>query len=228
MLDSEQNGVSKWTQVQRCFEAGECFDISPLVTSRLGVFPGDVPFRLNQEMGFNQGHHLELHSIQTTLHIGAHADAPSHYHPDGVKMEKVKLMSYIGRCNVIDVSHCPRGHRIEPKDFDWNLISTSKILFKTGSFPDPNQWNSDFVALSPELIFKLAAKNVDLVGIDTPSVDLEDCKNLYSHQALFATKMAVLEGLDLMGCPEGCYFLMAVPLKLGGAEASPVRALLFK
>jgi arylformamidase len=103
-----------------------------------------------------------------------------------------------------------------------------RILFKTNSFPDPNSWNSDFVALSSDLINYLATKNIILVGIDTPSVDLAEDKKLESHKAIFKNNISILEGIVLSHVDEGIYQLIALPLKIAGADATPVRAILIK
>ena len=205
------------------------YDISPLITEKTGVFPGDQPFRRNVSMSFAQGHHLALSSIQTTLHVGAHADAPLHYHPDGVPIDERRLDPYLGDCQVIQVS-VPKGARIRPEDlpeaFQGTAPLSPRVLFRTHSFPDPENWNADFNSLSPELIGSLVARDVRLVGIDTPSVDPEDSKGLESHQAVYRSDLAILEGLVLDDVPEGLYTLVALPLRIQGADASPVRAIL--
>ncbi len=118
-----------------------------------------------------------------------------------------------------------RGERIGINDLP-NAIEARRVLFRTNSFPNPEQWNGDFVALSPELILHLHKVGVILVGIDTPSVDPADSKQLESHQALWQTKMGVLEGLVLQDVQPGIYLLSALPLKIEGADAGPVRAVL--
>lgn len=173
-----------------------------------------------------QGDHLGLSSISTTVHIGAHADAPSHY---GVKAEGINkrdVALYIGGAQVIEVKVNP-GERIHIEDVDLSKITEKRVLFKTNSFPNPDQWRNDFNSLSPSLLEKLAHLGVLLVGIDTPSVDPWDSKDLESHQMLLAHDMAVLEGLVLTEVPEGTYKLSALPLKIKDADASPVRAVLF-
>jgi arylformamidase len=92
--------------------------------------------------------------------------------------------------------------------------------------PDPNQWQEDFSYLAPEVIEYLAGQGVILIGIDTPSVDHSTSKELGAHQAVFRFGMAILEGLDLSEVSGGLYQLIALPLKIKGAEASPVRAVL--
>lgn len=175
-------------------------------------------------MSIKAGDNLDLSDIKTTLHIGAHADAPSHYHQNGETIEQRRLSLYMGAAQVIEV-HLPRGERIGVKDFTVE-IKAPRVLFKTNSFPDPDLWNEDFNSLSPELIEHLHSLGVVLVGIDTPSVDPSTDKELPSHQALFKTNMAVLEGIVLTDVKEGVYDLIALPLKLAHADASPVRAIL--
>ena len=98
------------------------------------------------------------------------------------------------------------------------------MLFRS----DPNRWNPDFQSLSPELVHSLADQGVRLIGIDTPSVDPSDSKALESHQALFERNLSVLEGIVLDQVPEGIYSLIALPLRLKDADASPVRAILLE
>lgn len=164
--------------------------------------------------------------MTTTPHLGAHADAPLHYHRDGIDISKVDLEIYYGPCQVIQVKLPPRG-RIRPENLDHVNLHAERVLFRTDSF-NPDQWSNDFNALSPELIRFLASKGVCLVGIDTPSVDLADDKILDTHLQMFESKMANLEGLSLRAVPEGNYTLIALPLKLSGLEASPVRAVLIE
>jgi arylformamidase len=100
------------------------------------------------------------------------------------------------------------------------------VLIATNSFPDPERWNADFAGLEPALVDELAGAGVRLVGVDTPSVDLADSKDLPSHARCLAHGMAILEGLVLAGVPDGRYELIALPLRLEGFDASPVRAVL--
>jgi len=199
------------------------FDISPLISEQIAVFPGDCVFRRNVSMEIHKDH-LELSSIQTTLHLGAHADAPVHYHEDGCDIAARDLDFYIGACQVITIITAAK--RIMPSDLSHLEIKAPRVLFRTLSFANPNQWNDNFTALSPELIHYLSAKGVILVGIDTPSVDPATSKKLESHQAIYQNDMAILEGLVLTEVPDACYQLIALPLKIKGGDASPVRAIL--
>lgn len=203
------------------------FDITPEISSELAVFPGDTPFQQKVAMDFKTGSHLLLSSIESTVHLGAHADSSSHYHAKGEGIEKRPLEAYFGSAQVIQVD-LKMGERIFVKDLKGKKIQAPRVLFKTLSFPNPNQWNSDFMSLSDELILFLKDEGCVLVGIDTPSVDPADSKALESHQALYQTGICVLEGIVLSEVPEGLYSLVALPLPLKGLDASPVRALLFE
>jgi len=118
-----------------------------------------------------------------------------------------------------------RGRRILPEDLP-GPVTHERILLATGTYPDPQRFHTDFAALSPALVDHLAQHKVKLVGIDTPSVDLFDSKDLPSHQACLRHDLAILEGIVLDSVPEGVYELIALPLKLVGFDASPVRAIL--
>lgn len=205
-----------------------CFyDISPLISEKLGVWPGDVTFERKLGVEFKKGGNIDLSSIRTTLHLGSHADAPCHYSPSGEGIEKRDIFFYWGSCQVITVSLL-RGSRILPIHLENIPLMSQRILFKTQSFPNLENWNHDFVALSGELIDFLAHQGVILVGVDTPSIDLFQDSILEAHQAIFKNNMAILEGLLLDSVPDDVYFLSALPLKIKEADASPVRAILVK
>lgn len=199
------------------------FDISTPITEKAAVWPGDVALTRQWQARFSEGANLELSSVSTTVHIGAHADAPSHYHPKGVAIDQVNLEPYIGSCAVvsagktyISVEDCQKALRTKQK----------RLLFKTLSQPRWDVFNEDFAYFDPEGLRLLGGAGVVLVGIDTPSVDPFSSKDLPAHHILFEFGMRNLEGLDLSQVPDGIYELVALPLKLSGFDASPVRAIL--
>ncbi len=203
---------------------GRIIDISPPVTSELAVWPGDVPFSRSVNLSIEGGANIDLSSIHTTVHLGAHVDAPSHYLKDGEGIAARDLSFYLGEVQVMQVSAGP-GERIRPEHLT-GPIEAPRILFRTGSYPDPNCFNTDFCSLSPALIEQLAGDGVRLVGIDTPSIDPADSKDLPSHAMVAAHDMAILEGVVLDAVRDGVYTLIALPLPIVGADASPVRAVL--
>ncbi len=200
------------------------FDISPPITSDLQVWPGDVPPRRRIQMEIGRGDPVTLSAIEATVHLGAHADAPSHYGDGAEGIGTRPLEPYLGECQVITARVGP-AERVGPGHLS-TPVRASRVLIRTGTFPDPTAFNEDFAALDPGLIAMLADAGVRLVGIDTPSVDLFDSKDLPSHRACLDRDLAILEGLVLHGVPDGLYELIALPLRLIDFDASPVRAVL--
>ncbi len=205
----------------------EIIDISPLINSNLAVFPGDTPFQEDFLMSTDRGQHMTLSKITTTVHLGAHTDAPNHYAAKSESIEVRSLDYYLGKAQVIEVQ-IPRGKRIRIVDLKGQKILAPRVLFKTLSFPNPYEWNDDFNSLSEELVQYLADQNVKLVGLDTPSIDLAQDSILESHLCVHRNNMAILEGIVLEHVPVGIYELIALPLKIEKADASPVRAVLRK
>lgn len=201
-------------------------DISPTISPDLAVWPGDTPFSQEKLSTFEDGGNLDLGTMHTTYHVGTHTDAPLHYHAGGADAASVPLEPYYGPCQVVDVD-AVRGRRFGEEHL-LQQVTEERVLLRTGTFPDATHWNTDFAAPEPELIDHLGALGVRLVGFDTPSTDLYDSKELPAHRRLAANHMVNLEGLVLQDVPAGVYTLCAFPLKIAGADASPVRAVLIR
>jgi arylformamidase len=199
-------------------------DISPLVSERLAVFPGDVPYRRQASRALACGDDMDLSAVQTTLHLGAHADAPAHVLAGGAGIAARPLDLYYGSCQVVRVGVAP-GSRIAPADVEVE-IAAARVLFRTDTCRDAHAYDPGFAGLGTDLVEFLARRGVRLVGIDTPSVDPHADGALLAHRALAARDMAILEGLVLAHVEPGLYTLVALPLRLEGADASPVRAVL--
>lgn len=200
------------------------YDISPPLTSAIGVFPGDTPLSQHVLMDMHKGDRLTLSTLNSTVHLGSHVDAPSHYGVDAPHIGHLPLDLFLGPCQVIHVT-VERGVRIAKSHLPCP-VQSERVLFRTDSFPNPNAWNKDFCALSPELVDYLNECSVRLVGIDTPSVDDSSSQTLSAHHRCLQHQITILEGLVLTDVPGGRYELIALPLKLMGFEASPVRAVL--
>ena len=202
------------------------YDITPPITPNLAVWPGDTPLTREVLMDMARGDNITLSTLRATVHLGAHADGPNHYGKDAPAIDERSLDYYLGPCQVLRVN-VARLTRIIPALLPREL-RMPRVLFATGTYLDPQNWNADFAALSVELIDLLHDRGVITVGIDTPSVDLFESKDLPAHKALLRHDMAILEGLALKDVPEGTYELIALPLPLVGFDASPVRAVLIK
>ena len=203
------------------------WDISPPVAASTPVYPGDQPFELRWTSTQGPDSAASVGSLTTTTHIGAHADAPLHYDPQGLAIGALALEPYIGHCRVVHAWN--GGPRLGWEQLAHALPASGpippRILVRTYR-RQPGHWDPGLSGLAPELLERLADRGVLLVGTDSASVDPADSTALESHQVLRRRGLRVLEGLCLDAVPEGDYELIALPLRLIEADASPVRAVL--
>jgi arylformamidase len=201
------------------------WDISPPVDSASPVFPGDTPYAQAWSATLGPGCPVNVSRITMSPHVGAHADAPLHYDRDGAAIGLVDLAPYLGPCRVIHA--IAQGPLVR-----WEHLAHAidgvppRVLVRTYERMPAQRWDEQLAAYAPETIERLAALGVRLVGIDTASIDPAPSKDLPSHQVVRRHDVRVLENLVLDGVPEGDYELIALPLKLVAADASPVRAVL--
>jgi arylformamidase len=200
------------------------WDISPTISAALPVWPGDTRFAASPTWEIAGGCPVHVSRMTMTTHLGAHTDAPSHYDPDGAAIDAVSLAPYIGACRVI---HCIGVKTVEAADIAASLEGVPpRVIVRTYRRAPQHEWDSGFAAIAPGAIDLLASKGVILVGTDAASLDPQDSKTLDAHHAVRANRMAILEGVVLDDVPPGDYELIALPLKLAGMDASPVRAVL--
>jgi arylformamidase len=201
------------------------WDISPPVQPGSPVFPGDTPYQQQWSATLGPTCPVNVSTLTLSPHVGAHADAPLHYDPEGASVGELDLAPYLGPCRVIHAIGV--GPLIQ-----WQHLAHAigqlppRVLVRTYPRMPVDRWDPDLAAFAPQTIERLAALGVQLVGIDTASIDPADSKTLDSHQVIRRLNLRVLENLVLDDVPEGDYELIALPLKLMTADASPVRAVL--
>jgi arylformamidase len=200
------------------------WDISPVLSPAIPVWPGDTPFSAEPTWKIEGGCPVQVSRITMSTHTGAHCDAPSHYDANGESIDSVALHAYLGPCRLIDCVgvSCVQPHHVESALTD----VPPRVLFRTYATAPQDRWDAQFASVSPATIALLARHGVVLIGIDTASLDPQESKTMDAHRAVRANRMAILEGIVLDGVPAGDYELIALPLKLAGMDASPVRAIL--
>ena len=201
------------------------WDISPPVAPGSPVFPGDTPYAQEWSAALAPGCPVNVSRITLSPHVGAHADAPLHYDSDGAAVGALDLAPYLGPCRVVHA--IGKGQLVEWEHLQHAVRDLPpRVLVRTYQRMPIDRWDAQLAAFAPEAIERLAALGVKLVGIDTASIDPAQSKSLDSHQAIRRLGLRVLENLVLDDVPEGDYELIALPLKLMTADASPVRAVL--
>ena len=203
----------------------QLWDISPAIHPAAPVFPGDTPYSQEWVASIGPGCPVNVSAIHLSPHVGAHADAPLHYDPQGAAIGMVDLNAFLGPCRVIHAIGC--GPLIEWQHIEHaiNASLPQRVLVRTYQ-QAPTGWAPDLAAYAPETVQRLADLGIQLIGIDTASIDPASSKTLDSHMVIRQRNLRVLENLVLDDVAEGDYELIALPLKLTEADASPVRAIL--
>ena len=202
------------------------WDISAPLHASSPVYPGDTPYEQRWDARIGPDSAVNLSTLTLSPHIGTHADAPLHYDNAGVAIGAVALQAFIGPCRVIHALGC--GPLVE-----WRHIAHAvqglppRVLVRTYA-QAPQQWDEHLSGMTTDAIARLADLGVQLIGIENASMDPAGSTALDSHMLVRARGLRILENLVLDAVPEGDYELIALPLKLTTADASPVRAVLRK
>jgi arylformamidase len=206
------------------------YDISLPINPNLASWPGDAPFRLSWTTQIVNGASVNLGELAMSIHTGTHVDSPFHFDEAGQGMAGVSLESYVGMARVVDVTGISN---IGIEDIEQRLgaeagelASTPRLLLKTGGWPDYTQFPESVPVIKDGVPEWLHEKGITLLGLDVPSVDSLESKELPIHNALNRLGIAILESLDLRNIAQGVYELIALPLRIDGADGSPVRAIL--
>ncbi len=199
-------------------------DITIPMQDSLAVWPGDTPFRFSWTWRKKDGASVNVGQFRLSVHTGSHADAPFHYDDAGLTIDAVGLNPFIGPARLISLPGRPRIRKADLEPFD--LSGAPRVLLRTGGWTDHTSFPSTIPVMDDDVPEWLSRQGVILVGLDLPSVDDLDSKTLPIHHALGAHGITILESLDLSQVSDGQYELIALPLKLIGADGAPVRAVL--
>ena len=202
----------------------QIYDISLPIDPALAPWPGDTPYAFEWKGTRAEGETVNLGSISTSLHVGTHVDAPYHFDSFGPSVDQLSLGAFIGPALVVDLSG---RQTIEVSDLDPQALkAATRLIVRTNAWTDHFTFPESIPVISPDVPEHLRRCGIVLIGLDLPSVDPIDSKSLDNHHALHARGIHVLESLYLRDVPEGLFELIALPLRLVGADASPVRAIL--
>ena len=201
-------------------------DISGIVNDKTTVWPGDAGIALNRILSIQSGESCNLSALNMGMHISTHVDAPLHFIEGGADVATLNLNKFIGFAKVfcLQTRDCIKASDLSVLDINMGDI----ILLKTinSSLDMTGEFNKEFVYLDEEAAKYLVDKKIATVGIDYLSVENYYADNAVTHKLLLQNEIGIIEGLRLNDVPEGEYFLSCLPLKIEGAEASPVRAVL--
>jgi arylformamidase len=220
MRNMKINGKSLHKEIRRV----KIFDISMPLYNGVPGWPGDTPYAFDLAWTKEQSGSVNVGRLEMSTHTGTHIDAPFHFDNEGKRVIDLPLDLYTGPALVIDVTG---SLEITADSIKGKLKNgTKRVIFKTSCWRDRTIFPEEIVPVSPEVVPFLKQQGVSLIGVDMPSVDPLDSKELQAHHALHQHNIHILEGLVLDEIPEGEYELIALPLPLQDGDGSPVRAIL--
>jgi arylformamidase len=203
----------------------EIIDISLPLDTRLAVWPGDTEFEYQLVWRRSAGATVNVGAVRMSTHCGTHVDAPFHFDEDGEKVDELSLTPFVGKALVI---HVRDRQQISRRDLSRDLQGATRLLIRTDAWSDRQSFPDRIPVLDLDVPDWLGSQGIVLLGVDLPSVDALDSKDLLIHHALARNQVVILESLNLRDVEEGTYDLVAAPLKIVGADAAPVRALLIR
>ena len=212
----------------------QIFDVSRALSNDLAPWPGDTPFHFELKWMMAEGATVNVGAVRMGVHNGTHADAPFHFEQGGNTIERMPLETYLGDAVVVDLTRLfetDRTRKITIADIESSsdaLERAPRLLLKTGVWKNSKVFPESIPVIAADVPEWLRARKVKLIGLDVPSVDPIEAKNLVNHHALAAAGIAIVESLDLSEVEAGIYHFSALPLRITGGDAGPVRAILWR
>ncbi len=204
-------------------------DVSILISEDMPIWPNDPGISMDLTSSIARGDNANVTRFNMGVHTGTHIDAPFHFEPNEATIDQLSLDLFIGPCRVFEIPEISQTigpSDLEKLDFDSHI----RILFKTRNSKlwknGERLFKKDFVHMHPEGAKFLIDRNIKLVGIDYLSIENYGSLDHATHHLLLRNNVVILEGLDLSGVSPGDYELIALPLKLKGADGSPARVVL--
>ncbi|MDZ5472806.1 arylformamidase [Bacillus sp. 31A1R] len=199
-------------------------DVTRTLTNSTPTWPGDTPFRYEVSWSKEQSGSVNVGKLTMSIHTGTHVDAPFHFNSEGERIADLDVNLYVGNARIIDVSEKESVGASDLAGF--NLKGVERLILKTNSWVNPDVFPDKITFLREDIGPFLHELGVKLIGLDVPSVDPLDSKELPAHHSLHQNGIHILESLQLDNMEPGDYELIALPLKIKDADGSPVRALL--
>jgi arylformamidase len=212
----------------------QIFDVSRALANDLAPWPGDTPFHFELKWNMAEDATVNVGAVKMGVHNGTHADAPFHFSPGASTIDQMALEIYLGDAVVLDLTRLfetDPARQITIADLQScadSLERAPRLLLKTGVWKDSKVFPDSIPVIARDVPEWLRARRLKLIGLDLPSVDPIEAKQLVNHHALATAGIAIVESLDLSGVEAGTYHFSALPLRIRGGDAGPVRAILWR
>ncbi len=207
-------------------------DLTLTISENIPTFPGSPqPNFISWENIEKNGYNLEL--LFLSSHTGTHIDAPYHFLKKGQKIHQILIKRLVTEAVLIKIrksaDQAITKTDIERFEKKHGIIDDgSTIIFHTGW--QKNLQKKSYFLRNPGLAVSaakyLASKKINLVGIDSPSIDLGKDGKFSVHHILAKNGILIVENLaNLEKIHSEKFHFIVAPLKLKNATGSPVRAM---
>ncbi len=215
-----------------CFIDVKPIDLTLTISESIPSFPGSPkPQFISWSNLKEDGYNLEL--LFLSSHTGTHLDAPYHFVKNGLKINQIPLDRLIGKAILIKIKKT-KNNAITKSDIilfegkNGKIPNKSSIFFFTGW--QKNLQKKNYFTENPGLDISaakyIASKKINLVGIDSPSIDLGNDESFNVHHIFSKNNILIVENLtNLKKISSKEFNFTILPLKLKDATGSPVRAI---
>jgi kynurenine formamidase len=201
------------------------------ISDKIPTFPGSPgPHFIDWETIEKDGYNLEL--LFLSSHTGTHIDAPFHFIKNGKKIHEIPPERLVNEAILIKIrkkaNQAIVKNDIQKFEKKYGPIkSGTAVIFWTGW--QKNLEKEFYFSKNPGLTSSaakyLVTKKINLVGIDSPSIDLGSDSKFSVHHILARNNILIVENLvNLEKINTSEFHLITAPLKLKNATGSPIRA----
>jgi arylformamidase len=207
--------------------SARAYDVSRPLHDGGMIYPGDPEIRFRPHASITRGDPANVSALALGSHSGTHIDAPSHFIPGGETVDHVPLDRLIGPAVVLhipDAEAAVGAAELGRQD----LLGQRRVLLRTRNSARPADagFTPAYCALALDGAEYLLERGVELVGIDALSIEGFGSDDYPVHHLLLGRGVVIVEGLDLSAVPAGLYQFICLPLRLGGLDGAPARAVL--
>ena len=206
-------------------------DLTLTVSEKIPTFPGSPkPHFIEWETIPKDGYNLELLFLST--HTGTHIDAPFHFVKNGKKIHEIAPERLVNEAVLIRIGKNSNRSisKTDIQNFEQKngkIENGSTVIFYTGWQKNLNKkfYFTENPGLSVSAAKYLVSKKINMVGIDSPSIDLGTDSKFSVHHVLAKNNILIVENLaNLNKIKSNNFHLITSPLKLKNATGSPIRA----
>lgn len=202
------------------------FDATVPHDVRTVPWPGDTPMSCSWPQRRDRGDSVNVSSVTFSPHVGTHADAPLHVQDTGRPSDAIPVLPFNGLVHIVDVRDLRDAVTLDQLRERMGVESPLRIFLRTGACVAEGKFPERWPWLHADAARALVKDGLRLLGTDAPSVDARESKSLDTHVACFDHGGWLLENLDLRDVAPGAYELRALPMRIQGVDAAPVRVLL--